>query len=336
MRRARSAEGFTLVELLVVIGIIALLISVLLPALQKARQQANSLECQSNLRTIGQMLLIYVNENQGYGPAAYDGYYYTTYADTLTLLNNKTNPPPPGFPQQPTTPITATSQTYAYMLEPAQDSAVFQDLDVGGEPWYAHATAYVANARAFGILNNQSQLWDPYFGGYSAAVGTPSGLVTYPVRKFTSIRHPAQVMVMWCGACNLGQGTNFGCTPVYSGTVDNYQATDGHGLCYPNPAVPSQFTPADYSNPISLGDPTWYPGSKASSITAGTVTKSYLQLANSDYSNNTWNGQFGFATCNMRFRHLNNTSANFLFGDGHVESRALGTVVAQDICLNPK
>src|ERR1700677_1605050 len=86
MRRARSAEGFTLVELLVVIRIIALLISVLLPALQKARQQANSLECQSNLRTIGQMLLIYVNENQGYGPAAYDGYYYTTYADTLTLL----------------------------------------------------------------------------------------------------------------------------------------------------------------------------------------------------------------------------------------------------------
>ncbi len=64
-------KAFTLVELLVVIGILALLISMLLPALNKARQQANSVQCLSNLRQVGQIVHLYAAENQGRLPYNY-------------------------------------------------------------------------------------------------------------------------------------------------------------------------------------------------------------------------------------------------------------------------
>ena len=98
-RRYGRAGGFTLVELLVVIGIIALLIAILMPALSKARAQSLEVACASNLRQMGQAMTMYTIQYRYY-PGAYAvnaAGHSTTFAIWPTRLRGAMRMTPPDY-----------------------------------------------------------------------------------------------------------------------------------------------------------------------------------------------------------------------------------------------
>jgi type II secretory pathway pseudopilin PulG len=67
-RTSAAAAAFSLVELLVVVGIIALLIAIFLPTLSRARQQANRTKCLNNIRQVGVGIAVYLHDNKDLPP----------------------------------------------------------------------------------------------------------------------------------------------------------------------------------------------------------------------------------------------------------------------------
>src|SRR5213075_1201792 len=85
----RRLNGFTLVELLVVIGIIVVLVSLLLPALNRAQDSARKVKCSSNLRQFGVALLTYAQSNNSQYPRTY---FDSTAATKIVVNTNGADP----------------------------------------------------------------------------------------------------------------------------------------------------------------------------------------------------------------------------------------------------
>ena len=296
MSRRRGA--FTLVELLVVIGIIALLISMLLPALNKARQQANLIDCQSRLREIGQTLAIYVVDNKGSLPwgcidrqlaptpwtaSTNDAEPSWWWMFTLGQILNKNM---------------VGSDGLVHNLSP-----IFTDKDtINGETTVPvnYVNHYVCNERILWSNHDSDSLPGAPNGGNGNSI---------PQRKMGSIR-TSSVFVFWDGPQCLDLGGN---SYALDTELDGNQLTYGHYFCNGISGYSS------YGRPVA-------PGMIAS--TSATVCKAAQKKFNADLATYlSW-------TTQIRFRHENNTKMNALCLDGHVESRAVGSAMLADFCTN--
>ncbi|MGN6726475.1 MAG: prepilin-type N-terminal cleavage/methylation domain-containing protein [Tepidisphaeraceae bacterium] len=310
MNRKNTRNGFTLVELLVVIGIIALLISILLPALNKARGAAKTITCSAKLRQIGQLINVYASANKGYLPWGYAnaplGQYYWSngkewsWADTLTLLTNHrsmdTNP------NYSWAGSKVGNMAYDY-------SPIFHDTDTFASQWDIRASDYCCHPRLM-----------PYNSQQDAVSQAAGGNGYIGQRNLGTIRQPTQAMLVWDTGIKITADLIDHGGDLVGGQIDGAMIGWGTGLAYP----------AAYSWASGAMDNLMSLANDGHMSFAGNVTLAVLKAQNKDFTNPWYND-----AAVMRFRHSNNTRANILFVDGHVETRGLGAVTGRDICVTP-